>query len=248
MQVEFALVPSKTSIVKTEKTTLAGIFFSVATSGYKIGRKWAKVQVDDLVIEYCIGTMPLVTETRICIPRSGVFQTKTDHESKLLTRLEPKLKAGLKLLGQMLIDKEPVITHAENLLTDELVTNTSKIWYQFFPESVQVVETPKLDPPYIYFMCPAHAPETGTQGTSTAIGKLVVCIDKKLGPGYHAERGLFVAHVMGEIRQGVAELLEHHGETTITAAFQDLAKRLLALPKPKELQTWSATNVIQLSE
>ena len=239
MSAIFKLEPGQ-EITTTEDKVVkrASLYFMVKQDGKPIEPKGdACVLEDGVRLAVISSCWPLVEPNCLRLQKFGTTSPSDDEQSKALMKLKPKLPRLCKLLARAMTDVAEPPTGTVDLATGSTPKSSSanlEILYKFDDQVVEQVPKTMIKPSRIYFNC--QSSNTAALAVGQARGLFV-----EFGCGnsyYEHENCLHFKH-FGWITVGVDAMRAKHGDETIEAAFQDLARNLLtSYPPPADAKTW----------
>jgi hypothetical protein len=226
-------------VVKVEKKTFAQAYIEICLNGKPIEVSSAvSVFVDGC--ELWIGCQSaLLTRNCLRLCTWGFASASTPDASSTLMALKPHLPKMCKLLAAALTKRnEP--DGAVDLATGKpFVPPVPQIVYKFVDERVELVDEIKKSS-RIFFMSMAAVPQDKNYKGSAGALTVVLLINGGGAESYY-ENQHFYFRRSGWLKGGVGAMRRAHDDATIKAAFQDLARNLLAQDTtPPEAETWSA--------
>jgi hypothetical protein len=243
----FAIEEGGPSTKQVEKKTFAQVYLKMRANGQLVAmRSNLSVQVDGY--QLVVGCAhPSICNKRLELRVWGEVVANTPQASSDLMALKPYLPKLCKLLADELYgDKVP--DGAIDLATGQpFQKQKAQIIYKFTDESVEMIEEPVNKPSRLLFKTLAVPRDDSVQGRAGVLTVEIINGIAGKTVGYQDNR--FVFSHFGWLQVGIAAMRKQHDDAIIKAAFQDLARNLLAQDAaPTNVEMWQSTTKLELCE
>jgi hypothetical protein len=254
---KFAIEQGGPSRVQVEKQTFAKFYVQILANGRPVNLPslCLRVYVDGNELSVGSGLKTSIGNRKLELCCWGTFLCETAETSSKLMALKPHLPKLCELLAQRLCANHVPdgAVDLANQVPDGAVDLTTgqpfqpikpHIFYKFTDERVEMVDESIIRPSRILFISMVMPRDKRVQGKA---GALTVELTEEGGVGWYKTNHLIFSHY-GWISVGVVNMRQDHDDATIKAAFQDLARNLLAQDAtPTNAETWQASTKLELA-
>lgn len=240
-------------------TTYAGVYFSIKVNGQEqalAGSVYLEYKPADLCVFIGSSYNHEISSQALYLTHYGLTMARNAAQSERLVRWKPHLEEALRQAAAKLLAEQPRALPAlstKDLLTGALLPAAApteskiSVEYAFVEPTIERVAEAVAVPGRIWFSC--VVPPPADEAVVGRAGGLTVRFGRSLGSGFDGAQLWFSWPGWVCSGDAVANLRAKFPNSTIEAAFKDLAQQLVALDAtPEDARRWSgvATTKVQL--